>query len=592
MEKPNISDRMPYFLDSFDNLTAHFDEHFGDLGSNDRGDNFLDLASKLIALTDIGRKFPSLQKSKKKSWDQGIDLYSNNLSNNKCLCVQSKYKLRNKDEFDTVISKFKNYEENNSLDGNRKQLCFEGFGEDCLVLSPPQYIVITSSKLSVILKKYQESTLASLDFFKKLQHEERIVIIDGPQILNLLQQFYKKTHLVPSNIKLRAQKDWHQCGNVFLGAVRGKDLIQLYKDHGDALFFENIRDFLGTTSNNGKKVPSRTTVNDEITKTINQEPSNMLARNNGLTFRATEVFVLEDGDIKLTKAAIVNGCQTTMCLVHCDKVPDDCMVQVKIVKTEDAWDIAKAANYQNQVTRVDLDLARYLRPQLVRRVSISLGYAVETGHSESASAVLNSIYRSKIDYEELRLLVLGLFSRKPNNLFEGNYTELRADVLERLYELKDGDEVVFSVLLLILKESRDVLAICEEAFSGEEYSSIFKRFFDENKPRYRVFISIISLCALLRDDISQRSSDADKEFKRTQNFLFLARKKLENESSLFQKVFLMTFQAVADMLLDIPGEKQENEIAQTMYNKISSCNFTSIIKRILMRIDSQSKINI
>jgi hypothetical protein len=50
-------------------------------------------------------------------------------------------------------------------------------------------------------------------------------------------------------------------------------------------------------------------------------------------------------------AAIVNGCQTTMCLVQCAPVSRECFVQVKVVATKDAWDIAKAANYQNPVTR-------------------------------------------------------------------------------------------------------------------------------------------------------------------------------------------------------------------------------------------------
>ena len=59
------------------------------------------------------------------------------------------------------------------------------------------------------------------------------------------------------------------------------------KNIGDALFFENIRDFLGTTS--GKVVTNRSTVNEEIIKTISKEPDKMLARNNGLTFRATKV---------------------------------------------------------------------------------------------------------------------------------------------------------------------------------------------------------------------------------------------------------------------------------------------------------------
>lgn len=145
----------------------------------------------------------------------------------------------------------------------------------------------------------------------------------------------------------------------------GADLVQLFEEHGDALFFENIRDFLGATS--GKVVTDRMTVNQEIIQTISAQPGKMLPRNNGVTFRATSVASDGEDGIILANAAIVNGCQTTMCLVHCARVPDECMIQVKVVETDDAWDIAMAANYQNFVSRVDLDLARYLRPQLVRK---------------------------------------------------------------------------------------------------------------------------------------------------------------------------------------------------------------------------------
>ena len=318
----------------------------------------------------------------------------------------------------------------------------------------------------------------------------------------------------------------------------------------------------------------------------------MLARNNGITFRASAVAIKADGGAKLSMAAIVNGCQTTMCLVHCAPVSELCLVQVKVVRTRDAWDIAKAANYQNQVTRVDLDLARYLRPQLVRRVAVTLGYAVETETSVSASSVLNTIYRTKVDYDELKVLVLGLFSRKPNNLFEGNYAELRGDILEKLYDQKDGDEAVFSVLLLLLKESRVALSLCESTYSGEEYAPLFRRFYTDDKPRYRVYFAIAALCALLRDDLSERSTDTSVELQRTNRFLASPLcKELENNPSAYHDAFLLTFQAIADNVLDIPVGKPDSEIAQSMYTKISTTAFSSLFKKLLMRMDAEKKKN-
>jgi hypothetical protein len=238
---------------------------------------------------------------------------------------------------------------------------------------------------------------------------------------------------------------------------------------------------------------------------------------------------------------------------------------------------------------VDLDLARYLRPQLVRKVALTLGYGVDADTSVSASSVLNTIYQTKIDYDELKVLVLGLFSRKPNNLFENNYAELRGDILERLYEQKNGDEAVFSVLLLLLKESRVAAKICEETYSGNEYAQLFRRFYTDDKPRYRVYFAIAALCALLRDDISERSADTNVELERTNHFLATARERLENNPSEYHDAFLLTFQAVADSVLDISVGKAESEITQTMFAKISSTAFSSLYKKVLMRMDADKQ---
>jgi hypothetical protein len=96
--------------------------------------------------------------------------------------------------------------------------------------------------------------------------------------------------------------------------------VSLYERHGDGLFFENIRDFLGTGTTS-----SRDTVNSKIIETIIEAPAKMLERNNGITMRAHSVRQLDDKTIEIDGAAIVNGCQTTMCLVHCKDDMDEAL---------------------------------------------------------------------------------------------------------------------------------------------------------------------------------------------------------------------------------------------------------------------------
>src|SRR5690606_12493335 len=125
---------------------------------------------------------------------------------------------------------------------------------------------------------YKSSHLASKDYYNTLVSQGRLIRIDGPRILALLQRMYRKAHLLPTNVEVTATNGWISVGSVHLGTIRGSELLGLYEKHGDSLFFENIRDFLGATS--GKKhVGDRETVNDEIIRTIKNEPDKMLERN-------------------------------------------------------------------------------------------------------------------------------------------------------------------------------------------------------------------------------------------------------------------------------------------------------------------------
>jgi hypothetical protein len=241
-------------------------------------------------------------------------------------------------------------------------------------------------------------------------------------MLTILQTLYRKAYILSATIELESFEKWINVGGVYIGVLPGKDIADLYTEHGDAIFFENIRDFLGVTSGK-KEQEGRETVNAKIIETIRDAAPKMLERNNGITFRAAHVTKINETQITLEGAAVVNGCQTTMCLWHSrEAINDDCFVSVKVVVTDDAWEVAKAANYQNAVAQIDLDLARYLRPQLIARAATKQGYSIATDEldQENINSVLDSIHKKRIEYDEMKCLYLGLFSRKPNNLFADN----------------------------------------------------------------------------------------------------------------------------------------------------------------------------
>lgn len=567
---------LPYFLQSWDNLLQHFDEHFPEDG-NGRGDTFLVLAQRLIPITEVGRGFPPPALSEKKSHDGGVDLLTAENDRGQKLCVQSKYKVRGKDELDSIISKFESYEASLS----QKVIQTNMFDPSEFV--PPVYLIITSSKLDGIRRAYLDSSLSSLKFHEKLNREHRLFVVDGPTILTLLQTLYKQSHQLPNDVRLTSTSGWIQEGNVRLGTVRAQDLVDLHAEHGNALFFENIRDFLGLTS--GKKQEDRVTVNAKIAETVKEEPARMLERNNGITFRAATTDEGDGGTIVLHQAAIVNGCQTTMCLVNCAPINETCLVQVKIVITPNGWEIATAANYQNPVTLIELDLAKYLRPQLVKKAATDLGYGYETEKDPTVTGVLNAMYRRRVDYEEMRLLYLALFSTKPSNLFDALYTKLLGDVLHRLYAGERNEADVFRTLFQLLTKSREALTRSEQAYDSPEYASTFKRFQQEDKPSYRIYMAVLAACGATRVNLADRATEPQDEANRLTDFLSKLRAVLEQRPSEFVSAYLLAFQVLADAALDATSGEGA-EIAQNMFRNVTGASFSTLYQKLLMRIDS------
>jgi hypothetical protein len=242
------------------------------------------------------------------------------------------------DTLDSVISKFEAYSINHHSGLTNLQSTFN------LDEEPIHFSLVTLSRLNGILPKYKSQEYSSSRFYRELEADNRITFIHGDQILSTLRAAYRKTSQLPANLILEFDTDVISRDNVYLGIVASTEIQKLYRLFGDALFFENIRDFLGYS----EKRSGRTTPNQEIVKTIRDSPDKMLQRNNGIVIRAENVSSgISSKQLIINRGSIVNGCQTTMCLVENSETT--CYVPVKVVQTDDSWDVAKAANYQSSV---------------------------------------------------------------------------------------------------------------------------------------------------------------------------------------------------------------------------------------------------
>ncbi len=351
---------------------------------------------------------------------------------------------------------------------------------------------------------------------------------------------------------------------------------------GDALFFENIRDFLGVTSQErtGRKTP-----NKEIIKTVTTEADKMLSRNNGIVFSTSKVELGgSDRRLILHNSSVVNGCQTTMCIVEHAK--QDCYVMAKIVEVSESWDIATSANYQNSVADIDLELAQYLRPQLVKRAAALSGVRINST-LESPFQIIEDIYDRKLAYDETRLIYIGIFSRTPINVFEGNYTHLLQDLLQKFYKDDQYGAKIFDILFSLQTASQKGFKSAKMTFKDPSYANMFDRLYKEESISYRCFISILALYGLVNINIAERKADTLQEYTRMTHFFSEAQKMLDNHKDAFLKCYLYS---VKVWMHEMNVDAEPKEVQKNMNNRSRSLSFNSIYRNFCLERDMQEGI--
>lgn len=304
--------------------------------------------------------------------------------------IQAKLTISKKDDFDGIISKFENVEITREKE-TTKDLFNPKTGNF--------YMIVTASQAIETFERYKQSNMSSVEFYNRLLSERRIKVIRCENLLSIIQKLYEQSFIMAKDIEVRARSPWikSNLGNVFVGIVGAQEVARLHKENGEALFYENIRTFLGFEQSKSTREP----VNREIRSTLTDNPERMLARNNGVTIRAESADVKSAELLSLHGAAIVNGCQTVSCITAAS-IDDTSInldfadVLIKIVIADDGWDIAKAANSQNEVARINLLIAPYLRTSQLEKYAVSLGFAILTDQNLPITQILNRIHSSTV----------------------------------------------------------------------------------------------------------------------------------------------------------------------------------------------------
>jgi hypothetical protein len=559
----------PEFLQSYESLQQHIRAQFDGFNTTQKGQAFAKFVQRLVPQTEHGSVFFEPTLNEKMSADGGVDLFAESKLGGALLYIQSKLFVDRAETIDSVISKFQSYTRPN------RSGTVDIFDQND---SSSHFMLVTLSPLSGIIKKYKSAGYSSIEFYRQCEKEGRISFVDGSQILSILHAAYGKVCHLPNDVLLNFEEPYIHLGDVYVGVVSGSELKDLYESHGDALFFENVRDFLGVQRASEKA--GRTTPNDEILKTVSQQPDKMLARNNGIVFGAE---IIKPGNsprqLILKNGSVVNGCQTTMCVVKYSENP--CYILVKAVQTDDAWDITKSANYQTSVPDIDLELARYLRPQLVKRAATNLGVQVQ-GINGSAFQIIDQVYNRKVAYNETRLLYIGIFSRSPNNVFAANYTELMQDLIVKLHELPSFEEDIFESLFAVQAASQTALNDAKKVFCNPSYSGLFERIFREDSLSYRCFLSLLALSGCVNINLAERKADISAESERMKIFLGKSKTLLRGSPEKFMQHFKLS---VKIWMQEMITDEDDGKVRRDMYIESKRLNFNVMYKKLCIEAD-------
>ena len=515
------------------------------------------------------------------------------LDGSKVLFIQSKYTISDVDDISNIFDKFKDFEEQQKKTSIQKPKQLGLFGKDesrdnILVGNKDiHYMIITAAKVldTQKLLNYESSNRTSLTFYKEINSEKRLHFYDGPKILPIARTAYRKRHFIPADLSLSFERELVSVDNVYIGIINGKYLKELYAEFGDSLFLENLREWLGPTTGLVQQ-SGRETVNQAIAKTLREEPKKFLSRNNGITFRASKVTQKNENILEVKEASIVNGCQTTMSIINKEKDKEDYYVLVKVVETDDAWDIAAAANFQTKVDRIDLDIARYVRPQILSAAADKFGIKVsKPSHiPQSVFSVFDALAKAEVTEDEIRALFVGIFSRNPNNSIEMNYAELRTDLLEAYGSDPQKEnilQILFELNSMTKKSADDIekryqlAKELKKSAAKATIADLFHRFWHDNaknSPNYRSFLTILACCACVGNNIYENKHVLT--YADIKNFLEQVYSSIQNNPSIFKDRYNSAFKSLATKVIDTEADK--DKMLQTMHRKIKQAKFNNL----------------
>ena len=117
---------------------------------------------------------------------------------------------------------------------------------------------------------------------------------------------------------------------------------------------------------------------------------------------------------------------------------------------------------------------------------------------------------------------------------------------------------------------------------------MFKRFYREDTPSYRCFISILALCGAIGINIVDRIPDIEQEFARMTNLLSQARFLLDNRTNRYLRYYTLAVKTWMQEVIDLGAD--DAEIGRDMYSQSRRANFTNLFRKLCMEADLDDRL--
>lgn len=242
----------------------------------------------------------------------------------------------------------------------------------------------------------------------------------------------------------------------------------------------------------------------------------------------------------------------------------------------DAWPIAAAANNQNTVARIDLRLARYFREQLVQREMAS---AASGG--EWMTEVMQPLKAREERFDHLRYLFIGLFCRRPNQLADDNYSQIRWDVLAALFEGGEPPANLYPTLFNIVRATDAALEFVEGLGESDPLAKIH----DDHRPKYRAYLGLLTLCATHQLDLAEQLPTLNAEVERIREWVAQSAELLDGVGrKRFNDNFVSAYEVAAVHAIGAYEDREESRIQQRLSTSLFNTGFSKLYRQLLVKI--------